>query len=245
MMSRSVVVQHDPVRHRRRGLLAFVILVVVFLIGLVGGGFSGYQMLWSVAAENAELKERVIVQARLLEELQQWQADNSTRGEVDSATLELVRQELASQQEMIAELDRGIRFYKSLMAPGELAEGLNVRSVDLMAGELPGRYQFRVLVQQSARKHELLTGTLNVRLLGSSDGAAVEFDLSELSAEVPKADIRLRFKYFQAIDGEMELPAGFIPKLVRVSAKSTKPRRSEISEEFPWSVQEKLSHVGK
>lgn len=245
MMSRSIVVQHDPGRQRRRGLLAVAILVAAFLIGLLSGDYNSYRILWSMRDENVELKEQLVVQTRQLEALQQWQADNSTRAEIDTAALELVRQELAAQQEMIAELDRGIRFYKSLMAPGELAEGLNLRSIDLIAGEVPGRFQFRVLVQQSARKHELLTGTINVSLVGLSEGKTAEFDLSELSEEVPKADIRLRFKYFQAIDGELELPAGFTPQLVRVSAKSTKPRRSQVSEEFPWSVQEKLSHVGQ
>ncbi len=245
MMSRSVVVQHDPVRERRRKLLRGVIVVAVFLIGIVGGGFSSYGLYWSVSEENWALREHLAVQARQLEELQQWQVDNQTHREVDSAALEIVRKELAAQQEMIAELERGIRFYKSLMAPGELAEGLTIHSIDLIADEPAGRFQLRVLVQQSARKHELMTGILKVSVVGEKAGEPVEFDLSDLSLQVPNADIRLRFKYFQAIDGELELPEGFTPEILRVSAKSTKPRRSEVSKEFPWSVQEKLSHVGQ
>ena len=245
MMSRSVVVQHDPVRQRRRKLLRGVIVVAVFLVGIVGGGSSSYGLYWSVSEENWTLREHLVVQARQLEELRQWQVNNQTRREVDSAALEMVRKELAAQQEMIAELERGIRFYKSLMAPGELAEGLNIRSIDLIADEPAGRFKFRVLVQQSARKHELMTGILKVSVVGEKAGEPAEFDLSDLSLQVPHADIRLRFKYFQAIDGELELPEGFTPQFLRVSAKSTKPRRSEVSEEFPWSVQEKLSHVGQ
>jgi hypothetical protein len=247
MMSRSVVVQHDPVRQRRRKLLGGVVVVAAFLFGIAVGGFSCYGLYWSVSEENWAFQERLVVHARQLEELQQWQVNNQTRREIDSAALEMVRKELAAQQEMIAELERGIRFYKSLMAPGELAEGLNIRSIDMIAGEEAeaGRFQFRVLVQQSARKHELMTGTLKVSVVGENAGEPAEFDLSDLSLQVPKADIRLRFKYFQAIDGELQLPEGFVPQLLRVSAKSTKPRRSEVSEEFPWSIQEKLSHVGQ
>jgi hypothetical protein len=245
MMSRSIVVQHDPVRARRRLLLVWVTIPALFFAGLLVGGYSSYRMLWSATEENGQLHERVVVQARQLDNLRQWQADNSTRREIDAAALELVRQELASQQEMIAELDRGIRFYKSLMAPDEQAEGLSVRGIDLIADEKSGRFQFRILVQQSARKHEVLTGSLSASLVGARDGKAVVFDLSELSIQVPSADIRLRFKYFQAIDGELELPEGFVPQLVRISAKSTKPRRVELSEEFPWSVEEKFSHVGQ
>jgi hypothetical protein len=100
-------------------------------------------------------------------------------------------------------------------------------------------------VQQSTRKHQLLTGSLNVWVVGELDGKMAKFDLTRLSDDVPNTNIRLRFKYFQAIDGELVLPAGFTPRFVQMSAKSTKPRQSEVSEEFPWPVQEKLSHVGQ
>ena len=114
-----------------------------------------------------------------------------------------------------------------------------------IADEQAGRFQFRVLVQQSSRKHELMTGTLRVSVVGENAGKPAEFDLSDLSLQVPKADIRLRFKYFQAIDGALTLPEGFTPQLVQMLAKSTNPRRSEISKEFPWAVQEKISNVGQ
>lgn len=245
MMSRSVVVQADPRARRRRQILAGLLFVAVFVVGILIGGSNSLNLYWSAAQENRDLRDRVVVQARKLEDLQQWRVDNETRSEVDSAALEMVRSELASQQETIAELERGIRFYKSLMAPGEEAEGVNVRSVDVLAMEEDGRYPFRVLVQQNARKHDLVTGTMQVVVIGRSQGEKVEYDLSNLSEQVPSADIRLRFKYFQAIDGELTLPEGFRPESVKVSAKSTKPRRSEVSKEFPWSVQEKLSHVGQ
>ena len=245
MMSRSVVVQHDPARQRRRKLALGGVISVLFLLGILVGSAGSFSLFWGSAEENRALRERVVVQARQIEELRQWRTDNETRREVDAAALEMVRQQLAVQQETIAELERGIRFYKSLMAPGELAEGLNIRGIDILPRDDGGAYPFRVLVQQSARKIELMTGTLQVELHGTVAGKPAYYNLADLSEQVPKADIRLRFKYFQAIDGEMALPEDFSPESVRISAKSTKPRRSEVVEEFPWSVQEKLSHVGQ
>ena len=244
-MRRSVVVQQHPEQKRRRLLALGLSLLAVFVFGLVVGGTASQLRYMEEAMENRELLEQLSAQARQLEELMQWRTNNETRREIDAAALEMVRRELAAQQETIAELERGIRFYKSLMAPGELAEGLSIRGVDVSPVEENGRYPFRILVQQSARKHELLTGLLRVTLVGSNEEDIVEHDLAALSEQVPGTDIRLRFKYFQAIDGELALPQGFAPEVVRVSATSTKPRRSEISEEFPWPVQEKLSHVGQ
>jgi len=239
MMSRSVVVQYDPGRRRRRLAVAVLLAVGLFLAGLWGGAAGNFGLYRNAAEENRELRTRLVRQARQLEELRQWRETDKTRREVDAAALELVRGELASHQETIAELERGIRFYKSLMSPAELAEGLNIRSVEVTPLDEPGRHLFRVLVQQSARKHRLMTGTLSVYLVGESEGGEVEYNLAELSEDVPNTDIRLRFKYFQAIDGELALPDGFVPQLVRVSASSIEPRRAEVSEEFPWSAQER------
>ena len=245
MMSRSVVVQDDPRRRGRRRLWFILALLATFLLGVVASNYSSLYLGMEAALENRQLRADIIDQAIELEELRQWQINNRTRRDIDKAALELVRQELASQQEAISELERGLRFYKSLMAPGEVAEGLSVRSVDIKPGPDPERFEFRILVQQSARKHELLTGTLSVEVIGEENGVSRSYKLSDLSEQVPSADIRLRFKYFQAIDGELVLPAGFTPRMLRASARSTKPSRAEFTNEFPWSIQEKLSHVGQ
>ena len=244
MTSRSVVVQEDPRRRRRLRVLAVLVVLGTFVAGVVLG-VAGVNLQLSIVQEKIDLQERMVFLSAQVEELQQWQSNNQTRRDIDAAALEMVRLDLASQQQTIAELERGIKFYKSLMAPEELQEGLSIRSIDIFPENEPGHYQFRILVQQSTRKHQLLTGSLNVWVVGELDGEMTRLDLSSLSEDVPNANIRLRFKYFQAIDGALSLPQGFIPQVVQMSAKSTKPRQSEISEEFPWAIQEKISHVGQ
>ena len=244
MISRSVVVQDDPQRRRRNRILLVAAAFLLFFGGLAIGGYGSLTMGMESAQENRRLRQDVVMQAEELETLRQWKVENETRREIDRAALELVRQELATQQETIAELEKGIHFYRSLMAPDDQADGLSVRSIDIKpAREV--KYPFRILVQQSARKHDLLTGTLQIKVHGMLAGEAVSYNLSQLSDQVPNPDIRLRFKYFQAIDGELELPEGFAPQTVSAAARSVKPRRSAVNKEFPWSVQEEVSHVGQ
>ncbi|MCZ6829948.1 MAG: hypothetical protein O7F73_10245 [Gammaproteobacteria bacterium] len=244
-MHRSIVVQQHPDRRRWLGIFAALLGLMLLLVGFFAGGYNGLSWLRSVSAENEYLLGQLQLARKQLDELQRWRGNREMREEIEGGALELVRQTLAEQQALIAELEQGIRFYKSLMAPGELVEGLSVRGIDLIPGIEAGRYQFRILVQQSARKHDLLTGTLRVELQGLRDGEQVSLELSGLSEQIPRPDIRLRFKYFQAIDGELELPEGFVPRKMIAYAKSSKPSGEEIRNEFPWSVQEKLTHVGQ
>lgn len=244
-MHRSIVVQQHPDRRRWLGIFAALLGLMLLLVGFFAGGYNGLSWSRSVSAENEYLLGQLQLARKQLDELQRWRGNREMREEIEGGALELVRQTLAEQQALIAELEQGIRFYKSLMAPGELVEGLSVRGIDLIPGIEAGRYQFRILVQQSARKHDLLTGTLRVELQGLRDGEQVSLELSGLSEQIPRPDIRLRFKYFQAIDGELELPEGFVPRKMIAYAKSSKPSGEEIRNEFPWSVQEKLTHVGQ
>ena len=244
-MRRSVVVQHDPAR--RRLVIGLLVLAAVLLPlgGYFAGGYSSVATIDAAVSELETLRQRQMLAERELDELRQWKMNRETREDVDGNALELVRQRLAEQQALITELEQGIRFYKSLMAPGEVEDGLSIRGIDLVPGLVRDSYQFRVLVQQSARKHDVLTGELRVEIQGQQGGEPMSYELSVLSEQVPKSQIRLKFKYFQAIDGELTLPDGFVPRKMVAYAKSTRPRKVEVRKEFPWSVQEKLTHVGQ
>jgi hypothetical protein len=196
--------------------------------------------------------QRYRTQAKTLEDARAEQAELNhqlgvltARHDVDRAALELVRQELAGQREQIAGLEEGIRFYRSLMAPGEIAQGFSLRKIELVAREEPGRYGFRIVAQQEARKHTPLQGELYAEVSGQQAGEPRSYPLAELSADLESTVLPLRFRYFQSIEGDLLLPEGFEPQAVSVVATLSAPDKAEAREQYPWQVQEKFTHVGK
>ncbi len=168
-----------------------------------------------------------------------------TRHEVDRRALEMVRQELAAQNERIAELGEGLRFYTSLMAPEEINNGLSLRDIELVARDEPGRYAYRIVVQQESRKHPLLKGELYAEVFGIMGEQQLSYPLAELSDDLEDDVVQLRFRYFQAIEGELALPSGFEPRGVSVVASSSTPRKAEVRERYLWQLQERFTHVGQ
>ena len=237
MMTRSVVVQQHPRRHWRRAGWIALLLGIGFLGGIWFSIKAGFASVDDSDAAARQLRQEV-------SELQQWREDHMTRRDIDAKALEMVRSELASQHETIAELERGIHLYKSLMSPADFAEGLHIHSVEFTREGQSSKYQFRVLVQQqSAGKNPTITGILRVWVAGHENGQEAEYNISKLSKAVPRDDIRLRFRYFQEITGELLLPDGFAPQSVRALVTSIRPRQEEVAKQFPWAVQERIGYV--
>lgn len=180
-----------------------------------------------------------------IERLQNELEVERKRREMDKQALELVRSEIAAGSQERAALEEQLRFYRALMAPGTVKQGVSIRPPQLVAGETPGEIAFRILVQQKASKHQMVKGSLTVQVKGLLAGQEVIYPLSELTDHLMRPEIELQFRYFQALEGEIEVPPDFEPRLVQVSARITKPQKLTLEESFPWQLQERFSHVGK
>jgi len=227
-------------------VLAITLSVGVTLAaGIYIGQRAAYSDMGVDPQRYRQLQQALPEAQRAAQKLKRRLSAADTRHQVDRAALELVRQDLAQQQEQIADLDEGLRFYRSLMAPGEIAQGFSLRGIELVARDKPGRYGYRIVVQQEARKHETMRGKLQVHLLGLQESQSVSYSLAALTDDMENNDIPLRFRYFQAIEGELALPEGFQVQTIDVLATVTSPRKLEVGELYPWQIQEKFTHVGK
>jgi hypothetical protein len=124
------------------------------------------------------------------------------------------------------------------MEPGDEGEGLKVGSVSVAASAQPGRYRYRFVIQQIANNHKLLTGTLKVELTGLEKGQPLRYSLADLTDDTDSKEVKLRFKYFQTIEGELTLPEGFEPQNLELLVKSGKS--TKIEQRFAWQTIEEV-----
>ena len=229
--------------------VAVVVVVLVLALVLEAGFYLGQHAAFSGMGASPqtyrEMQTQLLAVQNTLQSREAEVAILQTRQEVDRQALEMVRQELAAQKEEIAGLEEGLGFYRSLISPGEIAPGLSLRGVELKSGELPGQYLYRIVVQQEARKHEQLKGSLEVMINGIEGGQPVRYALAELSEDFQGKGSALHFRYFQSIEGTLTLPEGFEPGVVSVEAKTLKPNEFVIREDYPWQLEERFTHVGK
>lgn len=233
------VVKRRHVRHAEMSVLAgMVVLGLVFVLGYFLGQRGSAALSGVDGGVSSEAEERLLV---LREELDVQRVQH----QLDSASLEMVRKEIALQKDQLAELEEGVKFYKGLMAPEEITHGLSLRKIELLATEKSNHFVFRIIVQQAAVKHTTLRGSLSIEVFGRQGEESISYPLADLSEGIDSNKLTLRFRYFQSIEGELVVPTGFEPEGFSIVAKATSPRKVELREQFPWDVQERFTYVGK
>lgn len=236
--TRMVVV---PYRPYARLTLVVAVVVLVLLTGVSSyfiGKYRGTSEEAGLLAERDSLRQELAQKAAEAEELSQQVANLRLASEVDRASNEDVRNQVIELKEKIANLEQDIAFYRNLMAPNENQRGLTIGSVDVISTGIPRRYNFKVVVQQFAINHQVLNGSLNITIVGYDGEEARRIPLKDLSDQVDEEDIKLRFRYFQNIEGQLQLPEGFEPERIELVAKSTGQNGTTVEKKFGWLTQE-------
>lgn len=197
------------------------------------GALNGYSRAQrDLAAVRAELEA-----VRKAENQLRQQRENAYLGaEVDRKSLEDVRQEVVDLKAALAALEEENQFYRNLMAPDGDKRGLNFGPVEIAQTDRPRTFRYKVVVQQLAAEQEM-AGTLNFNVVGLQDGAVKVLALKELSSTINSNSIKLRFKYFQSIEGELVLPEGFEPERVELEARAGGGNPNVIEKRFAWLAQ--------
>lgn len=221
------------------GVTAFVVTSV--LVAYWGGqhrAAEGHERALSdLTAVRTKLDSSRAEEQRLRREI-----ENAKLGtEVDRQSLESVRQELLQLKSDLASLEEENQFYRNLMAPAGNQRGLNFGTVELSDTDQVRTYHYKVVMQQLATQHELLNGTLSFNIVGRQDGEVRVLSLHEASEDVGSANIKLRFKYFQNIEGRLVLPDGFEPERIELEARSTGKNATTINKRFGWLVRESVA----
>lgn len=234
MSSRLVIKSHSL--WPRRAKLALMLLALglgswgVFLLGQQAAGLDNDSLrierdrlralLAETEAGNRRLSSRVVVLERA------EQIDRQAYGEVERS--------LKQVQDEMLELREEVAFYRGIVSPAETASGLSVTRFSLfgMGGE--GVYRFKLVLTQLRTNNRLVKGHARIAIEGVLQGKQTRLSLKEVSGGT-LGRLKLRFKYFQNIEGDIVLPEGFLPSRVIIEVVPVGKGWKPFKKSFDWS----------
>jgi len=148
-------------------------------------------------------------------------------GEQSGAEL---RDNIKTLRDEQAQLREELVFYRSLIAPNKLTEGLQVASFELFERR-SGVFTYHLLLTQVTSQRSRISGRVTLQVAGQQAGQAQVLPLTDLS-EIDGYPLRYRFRYFQDLKGQIDLPQGFTPEQVQIVV--TGKGRSNIELAVAW-----------
>lgn len=216
---------------------AVVVLIAVIYLAFHFGMQWGLQEQERSTGEIKSLRSDLREARNNLTVLRQDLENARLGNELDGKVLEDVRLQVTDLRTQIADLEEENQFYRNLMAPSENRRGLTFGTVEIGYVDQTRTYRYKVVLQQLATNHDLLNGTLDFNIVGRQNGELVVLPLSSVSDDVDSNNIKLRFRYFQNVEGTLVLPEGFEPARIDLEARSTTPRTSTVEKRLEWLVQ--------
>ena len=237
MSDRLVIKRHAPGR-ARLVLAAAAVLGVLALWGLFEWGrkAGGYDR-FEAAAEREAFEAEVARLEGVNDDLTRQLAVLETADKIEQKAYGEVSEELGDLQSQIAELNKELAFYRSVMAPADGDTGLQIQAVQLFRNGGEGGYQLKLVLVQAGPQDRRVKGAVTVALLGAegTGGAVRRLDLTEVSGD--EEQMRYSFRYFQILEWDFTLPDGFLPAEIEVNLKPSSKGDAVVAA-FPWQVAE-------
>ncbi len=231
-----------PYRPGRRLFFTVALLAGVAVSALGGFAYGYYQTLLtqeSAQADRAELEQELASAKEENSDLNRQIAILDRSSVMDQRANEEVQETISGLRDRVAQLEQDIVYYRGVVSEEIEDTGLIISQLDIDVTGNPNIYRYKLVVRQrDADGDTYLLGHVNVNLVGRQGDELVILPLRDISAEQDDLDIRLRFRYFQNIEGELALPEGFIPERVQIAAVEIEPIEKTLDQDFSWVVGE-------
>lgn len=229
------VIPYRPHRERNLILLAVLAVLVAALISWAWGRAQGEGRAQRSAEELRLLAERHAALLAEHEALGRALADAEVNERVGVGFDEHVRTTLVEQSKRINALEDEVRIYRSIIAADD-DEGVQIARLELIE-RIDGRgVRFRLLLVQSTDQRSEVHGEVELSLVGERNGNSEVLEVDSVGEGA--YPMPFRFRYFQNLVGEIELPEGFHPEGVQVVAREAGPDGFLLERTFSWQIQE-------
>ncbi len=236
-MNAPLVVRARPPLQQRIALIAAVAMAAVAIWGVFEWGrkAGGHD---AVAAANARrtLGEKVIGLEKDNEALRREIALMKAAGRVDSQAYGRVAQEIDDLQSQIAELKEQLAFYRGIMAPSEGRNGLQLETVQVRPSDRERAFRVSLVLIQAGPQNRRVSGSVRAAVVGNGPQGATRVELREQGGD--GQDLTFRFRYFQILEGDVELPESFAPERIEVRLDPDGKGQESVDVTFPWNLEE-------
>lgn len=229
-----VVKAYHPWRSRLVTLLLLVVLMLVawalFEYGRFSAGFDSFK----AGEEHKKLLKRSDDLASQITSLREQKAVLERDSQIKQKAYDELDTTLKVLQGEILELKEELAFYRGIVSPRDAAQGLHLQRFKVEPNGKPRGFRYKVILTQVLKEDRTARGTLSITIEGVQNNEAKVLGLQDVSEKRIK-ELEYSFRYFQNMEGDIQLPQGFKPQRVTIKAVSrNRSNQDPLEKTFDW-----------
>jgi hypothetical protein len=234
-LPRLVVRTHAPLRRWLlvTGIMAVAViaLFIAFEWGRGNAGFDGS----SARLQRSELRDRIgKLEAENRElRLKVARQDTDRIGQIRERT-ELGRA-IGDLQYQLEQANSDLAFYRGVAGEQSSRDPLKIQQFRIKRGVERNAYVLRLVLGRPVQREDSISGRIRMTFEGTTGTTPANLDLATVS-EVQDGELAFSFKYTQAIEVPLHLPAGFTPSRTSVTITPSRKGVNPIRTSFIWAV---------
>lgn len=216
------------------GLIVVVLLVTSGVIYNHGLSMAGFESLTALRQQQG--LQEVVAQ---LKQDNQALRDSLARAErslqMDQTAYQDLDRSLKASSQAIVRLREELNFYRNIISPPNKKSGLHIQSLKLEAAgdddtTATSKYHYKMVLIQALKHDRKISGKARFEINGVQGGKNTTIRFPQ-AADKP---ISFSFKYFQDLEGQIELPQNFEPRTIKVNVTSRGRDAQSIEQIYPW-----------
>ena len=132
--------------------------------------------------------------------------------QMDQAAYQDLDKSLKASAQEIVKLREELDFYRNIISPADKKSGLRIQNLYIEPAGGANQYRYKLVLIQALKHESVIQGRAILEISGMQVG---EDTLLRFPA-TNERPIMVNFKYFQDIEGKLELPRNFQPKRIKV-----------------------------
>ena len=211
-------------------LLAVEIFLLwqVFEYGRKEGGYYAGQSVQETERINRLMDE----QAQAITECRNQSVSCQRAYQIEKKANREIQKEVVSLRNQLASVQNEADLYRSLLSENKVS--LYIKKFVLRQQPAKDRYSYSFFLMQALEESESTKGTLKISVHGNQEGASRKLTRKEFSVDGVDV-VKLEFKHYQKVAGEMVLPTGFVPENILIEAFPKGRAGKKMTRKLPWA----------
>jgi hypothetical protein len=212
-------------------LLTLLLLLVVAWVAYQQGsdGATGF-----VVLQHSDAQRQIKVLEEEREALRRELAMVKQAAEIDRESIVSIRDQIKQYQDERLKMEEELAFLRGIVSTNNKKHALRVQNFKLEPGLEAGQYIYKFSVSQVINSGIVAKGVIELNIEGLQNGRSKRLSLAQVSQE-NMDKIKMRFRYFQNVEGKLKLPEDFEPATIEIHVKPSGKKLQSIKASYNWS----------